>query len=325
MSDNMVDQAPTEANETLDRKELLAQQFEEAEAKAESGRDESGRFAKTTVREEEPAPEPAEEPVWKRPPLSWKKDYHEVWQKADPRLQEYAYQREEQMRRGVEPLLQAKQFADAVQEAISPYMTTLNGLGLKPEQAISALMKADHTLRTSDPQTRLQYFMQLANEYGVNLQGMPQGQQQMVDPTVFALKNELANVRGEVMTWKQQQEAAEQAVLANEIDSFAQKAEFFEEARPEMIKLLQSGVAETLEDAYDRAVYGNRELREKVLAAQQAEQNAKMAAEKNRAAKAARAAAVSVRSATPGVNTAPKAQSRRALLEEAFEETTARL
>lgn len=325
MDERTVDQASTEATETLDRKELLAQQFEEAETSAPAGRDESGRFAKTTVQEEEPAVEPAEEPVWKRPPLSWKKDYHEVWQKADPRLQEYAYQREEQMRRGVEPLLQAKQFADAVQEAISPYMTTLNGLGMKPEQAISALMKADHTLRTSDPQTRLQYFMQLANEYGVNLQGMPQGQQQMVDPTVFALKNELANVRGEVMTWKQQQEAAEQAVLANEIDSFAQKAEFFEEARPEMIKLLQSGVAETLEDAYDRAVYGNRELREKVLSAQQAEQNAKMAAEKNRAAKAARAAAVSVRSATPGVNTAPKAQSRRALLEEAFEETTARL
>jgi hypothetical protein len=204
-------------------------------------------------------------------------------------------------------------------------MTTLNGLGMKPEQAISALLKADHTLRTSDPQTRLDYFMQLAGEYGVNLQGMPQGQQQAVDPTIFALKNELANVRGEVQTWKQQQEAAEQAVLSNEIEGFAQKAEFFEEARPEMIKLLQSGVAETLEDAYDRAVYGNRELREKVLSAQQAEQNAKMAAEKNRAAKAARAAAVSVRSATPGANTAPKAQSRRALIEEAFEETTARL
>jgi hypothetical protein len=325
MSDNTVDQAPTEANETLDRKELLAQQFEEAETNAPAGRDESGRFAKTTVQEEALAPEPVEEPVWKRPPLSWKKDYHEVWQKADPRLQEYAFQREEQMRRGVEPLLQAKQFADAVQEAISPYMTTLNGLGMKPEQAISALMKADHTLRTSDPQTRLNYFMQLAGEYGINLQGMPQGQQQAVDPTIFALKNELASVRGEVTTWKQQQEAAEQAVLSNEIDSFAQKAEFFEEARPEMIKLLQSGVAETLEDAYDRAVYGNRELREKVLSAQQAEQNAKMAAEKNRAAKAARAAAVSVRSATPGANTAPKAQSRRALIEEAFEETTARL
>ena len=323
MSDNTVDQAPTEANETLDRKELLSQQFEEAEAN--NGRDESGRFAKTTVQEEAPAPEPAEEPVWKRPPLSWKKDYHEVWQKADPRLQEYAFQREEQMRRGVEPLLQAKQFADSMQEVISPYMTTLNGLGMKPEQAISALLKADHTLRTSDPQTRLNYFMQLAGEYGINLQGMPQGQQQAVDPTIFALKNELANVRGEVTTWKQQQEAAEQAVLSNEIEGFAQKAEYFEEARPEMIKLLQSGVAETLEDAYDRAIYGNRDLRERVLSAQQAKQNVQIAAEKNRAAKAARAAAVSVRSATPGANTAPKANDRRALLEQAFEDNDARL
>lgn len=318
--------------DTSDRRAILEQSFEAAEKgePIDSGRDDQGRFAPRQTAAEQPAEveteTPAEEPVWKRPPLSWKKDYHEVWAKADPRLQEYAYQREEQMRRGVEPLLQAKQFADAVQEAISPYITTLNGLGLKPEQAISALMKADHTLRTSDPQTRLNYFMQLANEYGVNLQGAAQGQPQApTDPTIFALRNELANVRGEVTTWKQQQEAAEQAVLANEIDAFAQKAEFFEEARPEMIKLLQSGVAETLEDAYDRAVYGNRELRERVLSAQQAQKDAQIAAEKNRAAKAARAAAVSVRSATPGANTAPKSANRRALLEEALAEAEARL
>lgn len=326
MDDRGADNAVMEAAETTDRKELLAQQFEEMEAQqAETPRDEGGRFAKP-AEPVEAEPEPAEEPVWKRPPLSWKKDYHEVWSKADPRLQEYAYQREEQMRRGVEPLLQAKQFADAVNEAISPYVSTITGLGLKPEQAIASLMKADHTLRTSDPQTRYQYFMQLANEYGVNLQGMPQGQAApSVDPTIFALKNELANVRGEVMTWKQQQEAAEQAVLQNEIEEFAQKAEYFEEARAEMIKLLQGGVAETLEDAYDRAVYGNKDLRERILSAQQAKQNAQASAEKNRAAKAARAAAVSVRSATPGANTAPKANDRRALLEQAFEESNARL
>lgn len=323
MDDQTVENT-VESEEPVDRKEFLAKQFEEAESAEPTGRDESGRFTKQTAPES--APEPVEEPVWKRPPLSWKKDYHEVWQKADPRLQEYAFQREEQMRRGVEPLLQAKQFADAVNEAISPYAQTLTGLGLKPEQAIAALMKADHTLRTSDPQTRYNYFMQLANEYGINLNGQqPTAAQTTVDPTIFALKNELANVRGEVLTWKQQQEAAEQAVLANQIDNFAQTAEHFEDARPEMIKILQSGQAETLEEAYDKAVWGNKDLRERVLSAQQAEQAAKVAAEKNRAAKAARAAAVSVRSATPGANTAPKAKDRRSLLEEAFEETNARL
>lgn len=313
-----------ESQEPVDRKEFLAKQFEEAETAAPSGRDESGRFAKQSA--PEPEPEPVDEPVWKRPPLSWKKDYHEVWSKADPRLQEYAYQREEQMRRGVEPLLQAKQFADSIQEAINPYLNTITGLGLKPEQAIASLMKADHTLRTSDPDTRYNYFMQLANEYGINLQGaQPAAAQTGYDPTIFALKNELANVRGEVLTWKQQQEAAEQAVLANEIDSFAQTAEYFDEVYQEMAKILQSGQAQTLEQAYDKAVWGDKNLRERVLSAQQAEQAAKVAAEKNRAAKAARAAAVSVRSATPGVNTAPKAKDRRSLLEEAFEENNARL
>ena len=317
----------TATEEPVDRKSLLAEQFEAAETEAPTGRDEAGRFAKTT-RAEEPPPEPVEEPVWKRPPASWKKEYHEAWQKADPRIQEYAWQREEQMRKGIEPLLSKKQFADAMEEAIEPYRQTITGLGLKPEQAVAALMKADYTLRNSDPQARAQYFAQLAQEYGVDLSGMGASQayapQNPADPLLFALKNELASVKGEVLTWKQQQEAMEQAKMANEIDSFSQKAEYFEEARPTMIQLLQSGMAETLEDAYDKALRLDSELSAKIQESRQAELDRKQAAEKNRAAKAARAAAVSVRSATPGANTAPKAQSRRALLEESFNEQESR-
>ena len=127
------------------------------------------------------------------------------------------------------------------------------------------------------------------------------------------------------MGWKQQQEMAENQTLLSEINSFADKAEHFEEARPTMIQLLQSGVAETLEDAYDKAIRLNDDLFNRVQSARQAEVAAKQAQEKNRAAKAARAAAVSVRGSTPGINTAPKAQSRRALLEEAFDESSSRL
>ena len=74
-----------------DRRELLSQQFDEAQPQVEATPAE-------TV-QSEPAPEPA---VWERPPASWKKDYHEVWQTADPRLKEYAWQREEEMKKGVE-------------------------------------------------------------------------------------------------------------------------------------------------------------------------------------------------------------------------------
>ena len=325
----------TEAPQAEDtRRTLLEEGFEAAE-KGEpienvGNRDPQGRFTRQTA-PQEPA-EAEEPPVWKRPPASWKKDYHEIWHKADPRMQEYAWQREEQMRAGVEPLLSKAQFADAMQEAIQPYMTTIQGLGLQPEKAVAALMEADHKLRNSDPQTKLQYFYQLAQSYGINLgamqgqtlqqPGVPQGG---VDPLVYQLQNELNNVRGEVMGWKQQQEMAQNQQLLNEISQFSLKAEHFEDARPTMIQLLQSGMAETLEEAYDKAIRLNPELFDQVNKAQQAEVASKQAREANKVAKAARAAAVSVRSATPGANTAPKAASRRAILEEAFSETDARL
>ncbi len=312
----------------VDRRAVLEQGFDAAE-KGEpveaSGRDNRGRFA-PTAEESEPEAEP---PVWRRPPASWRKDYHEVWQKADPKMQEYAWQREEQMRAGVEPLLSKAQFADTMQEAIEPYLPTIQGMGLTPEKAVSALMQADYTLRTAPPQQKMQLFAQLAQSYGINLGGMnanPQATpQNSVDPLVWQLQNELNNVRGEVMGWKQQQEMQQNQQLLGEINQFSLKADHFEEARPTMIQLLQSGMAETLDEAYEKAIRLNPDLFEQVSKAQQAEQAAKQAKEYNRAAKVARAAAVSVRSATPSANTAPKAANRRALLEEAFSETETRL
>lgn len=315
-----------------DRRAMLEQGFEAAEKgepiEAAIGRDEQGRFAPRAAERAEPVQE-AEPPVWRRPPASWKKEYHDVWQKADPKMQEYAWQREEQMRAGVEPLLAKAQFADTMQQAIEPYLPTIQGMGLTPEKAVSALMQADYTLRTAPPQQKMQLFAQLAQSYGINLGAMganPQvAPQNSVDPLVWQLQNELNNVRGEVMGWKQQQEMQQNQQLLTEINQFSLKADHFEEARPTMIQLLQSGMAETLEDAYEKAIRLNPDLFDQVSKAQQAEQAAKQAKEYNRAAKAARAAAVSVRSATPGANTAPKAANRRALLEEAFAESETRL
>lgn len=314
------------AEPQVDRKELLEQQFEQAEqaapqvAEARVPRDQAGKFA-TPDRAVEP---PKEEPVWKRPPASWKKDYHDAWQTADPRLQEYAWQREEQMRRGVEPLLTKAQFADSMQEVVAPYLNTIQGLGLKPDTAVKALFEADAALRNPNHDQRLQYFMQLAQQYGVNLSGQAQ-QYQATDPSVYALQNELNNVRGEVLSWKQQQEARQNETLLGEIDQFSAKAEHFEAARPTMIQLLQSGVAETLQDAYDKAIRLDPELFQTVQQAQQASAAASKSKELNNAAKAARAAAVSVRGSTPGTNTATKAQDRRALLAEQFDGLSDRL
>lgn len=306
--------------EQLDRRELLSQQFDDAQQQVEATPAETVQPAIQTP-EAEPQAEP---PVWERPPASWKKDYHEVWQTADPKLKEYAWQREEEMKRGVEPLLSKAQFADQIQQAIEPYQNNLRTLGIEPPQAIKALMDADNVLRHGTPQQKAQMFASLSQQYGVNLGEIGNLQQQPVDPTVSMLQNELYSVKNEVMTWKQQQEAAQNQALLSEIDSFAQKAEFFEDARPTMIQLLNSGMAQNLEDAYNKALRLDESLSSKLQQSQQAQAEAAKREAANKAAKAARAAAVSVRSSTPGVNTATKAQDRRSLLAEQIESLNGR-
>jgi len=320
----------TEAEDKpLDRKAMLLQQFEEADSDepkiAPSERDDRGKFNKKELSEETSE---TEEELWKRPPTSWKKEYHEAWQSADPRLQQYAWQREEEMRRGIEPLKSKAAFADEINQVLDPYLPTIQQLGINPSKAIEGLLRADHTLRTSPPEARRAYMMQLANAYGVDIgngQGMPKGQtQQSVDPNYYMLQNELQNIRGEVTSWKQQQERAIDEGILSEINVFADKAEHFEEVRPAMIQLLQSGVSETLEDAYNKAIRLDDQLFESIQGRRQAETDARKRASADKAAKAAKAAAVSVRSSTPGTQPKAKAQDRRSMLLDQFSDLSER-
>lgn len=331
MADNLQDIVPVENPDS--RRDLLAQQLDEIEqnvaepaietpAAENRPRNEAGRYAKVNPE----ADQSVEEPVWKRPPASWKREQHEVWNAADPRMQEYAYQREEQMRAGVAPFQEKARYAEQMQQVIEPYMQTIQGLGIQPYQAVGALMNADYTLRNSSPQDRLAYFARLAQSYGVDLSRVGElPQQSPVNSIVYDLQNELNTVRGEVESWKNQQEQAQNTALLGEIDKFSQTVDYFEEARPAMIQLLQGGMAEDLQDAYNKAVRIDPNLFDTVNLSQQAEMSVQKRAAANRAAKSARAAAVSVRSSTPGAQTTTKTQDRRSLLAEQFDAMNERL
>ena len=297
-----------ENTEQPDRRELLSQQFDEVQNEAP---------VEAVKTQEQPNLEPpAEPPVWERPPASWKKDYHEAWTTADPKLKEYAWKREEEMRAGVQPVLTKAQYADQMQQAIEPYMNNIRGLGIEAPQAVKALMEADNVLRHGSPQQKQAYFAQLAQQYGINMGDV---QIQPTDPNFYAIQNELAQVRGEVLNWKQAQENAQNEALLSEINQFQSKAEYFEEARPTMIQLLNSGVAKDLDDAYQKAIRLDNDLFTKHQQASQGQADAAKREASNRAAKAARAAAVSVKSSTPGAATSTKAQDRRSLLMEQFD------
>lgn len=298
-----------------DRKDLLAQQFSEAETPQQAP--EATAPAEVAVDAAQAEPAEVEEPVWKRPPASWKREFHEPWETANDKLREYIWQREQEMQAGVEPLKPKAQLADRFQKTIEPYMTTIQGLGIDPIEAVRGLMDADHQLRTLPPEQKRALIARMAASYGVNL-GEVEGQP-VADPLVYELRNEINSVRGEVLTWKEQQQQVQDQQLIAEINEFAKDADLFEDARPVMVELLQKGLASSLSDAYHKALRLDDDLYEKAQGRLQAEAEAKDRAAADKAAKAAKAAAVSVKSSTPGASAPPKAPNRRALLEDQFD------
>lgn len=329
-------------NESPTRHDALTEAFAQAEKedqapeetpaqKSERLRDESGKFVAKPKEKEAtapsgeqgaaspPAPPPAAqpEPVWKtKTPQSWKKDYHEVWQTVPENVREYVWQREEQMKAGVQPLLSKAEQFDAINQVVEPYLPTIKGLGHTVPQVIKTFFEADKILRSGNPQEKLAYIGQIAHNYGVDLSqltGMA-SQAAPVDPNYGSLQNRLIQLEGRLKVQQEQQEEAERQLLRGEIEKFASAPghEHYETVKPTMATLLQSGAAKDLEDAYTKAVRLDDSLFESLMRASQA----KVIEDKDKVAKTARAAAVSVRGSTPGSHTATKAQTRRDVIAE---------
>jgi len=261
---------------------------EQDAAPADAPRDDAGRFA-APPQDEQPALAPT-----KPRPSSWKKDYDEHWTKLDPSLQDYISQREQEYAKGVSTYKQNWDQAAPIYEAMQPFMPLLQQNNIDPKQWISGLGNAHRMLTQGSDDEKLRMFAQLATDYGVPL-GALTGQQSGIDPQFSHLAQKLGQMENRWTQFEQQREQQENAALQNDISAFSQKAPHFEQVRETMAGLLQSGVAQDLQSAYDKAI----RLHDDIWQQQQAEQ-AKAAAEQNQQKVAqARAKAVSPRSSSP--------------------------
>lgn len=347
------------ADEQVTRREVLSQQFDAVEEGAataapadeapQSGRerDETGKFvAKAEPKEEKPEPvakaatetpaeePPAEPPVWARPPASWKKPTDlATWQAMTPAAQQRAFEREEQMRTGVESAIPKARLADEITKVSEPYMNTIRGLGIDLPRAVEGLLKVDHTLRYGSPEQKQAEFSRLAQIYGVNIGGQqapqPGATPVPTDPNYQALSNQFNSLRGEVLSFKQAQEQAQQAAHIAEINRFAQARPYFALLRPHMVTIIDEAAKNNqpmdLEGAYTKALSEFDELSALNQQANQAQEETAKRETANRAAKAAKAAAVSVKTSTPGRQTTTNAQTRREKIVELVDGLDARL
>ena len=346
------------SEENLDRRELLMQALESAdeqepveteEIRSEDISEESDKAENSNANHEESAEtfdaieyadkdeaqEAAEDVKPVTRPSTWKKEYVQIWDKMEAgeqiskedftKFAEYANQRESEYKKGVSTYKAEADRAKSYEEAIAPYAQELQKRGIRPDQYISNLARADQILTHAPMKQKVQIFQRLAQEYGVQLNGS--GQMQQFDPYTQQLMNQLNMVNQEVSSIKGRFAEEENQRLMNEIEKYrsdAEKYPHFDVVREEMAQLLELGKAQDLETAYKKAVRMNDDVW--ALEQDRLLKDAKQTAIKAQQVAKAKAAAVSPKSVTPsGRVTEPgDKKDRRSLISEQLGEAMSR-
>ena len=347
------------SEEQLDRRELLMQAMEEAEnveepveteaVLEEDNTEESDKVEASNADHEESAEtldaiefadkdeaqEAAEEVKPVTRPSTWKKEYVQIWDKMEAgeqiskedftKFAEYANQRESEYKKGVSTYKAEADRAKSYEEAIAPYAQELQKRGIKPDQYISNLARADQILTHAPMEQKVQIFQRLAQEYGVQLNG--NGQMQQFDPYTQQLMNQLNQVNQEVSSIKGRFAEEENQRLMKEIEKYrsdADKYPHFDVVREEMAQLLELGKAQDLETAYKKAVRMNDDVW--ALEQDRLLKDAKQTAIKAQQVAKAKAAAVSPKSVTPSgrVSEPGDKKDRRSLISEQLGEAMSR-
>lgn len=306
-------------NEDRDIEDIMSEAYDKATAE-EGGegsgpaRDENGRFApkqdKEGTKEEHEGEQPEAQPEQNTgeeestetidPPASWTKETQEAFAQLPPALQKQVADREREREQFANTKAQEaaearKQYA-AFEEAVAPYREMIQREGGTPLGAVQNLLQTAASLR-QDPRGTL---TRLAQQYGVDLSQNPQQAQ----PLQAAMQR-IQQLENHLNQQEQARQQSQDAEISQTIEEFAAEKDdsgnalrpHFEDVREDMAALLHAGRAKDLAGAYDMATWARPEIRQKILDAQRAEQEAEQkAASRNKVSSAKKAAGKQVKS-----------------------------
>lgn len=265
------------------------------EAPQGRARDERGRFASGGQDEAEipavEAPTPAEAEITDRdgetadepagaqplsPPDRWSADDKAKFAALPREAQEIVLQRERDVERHLtqksQEAAELKKQYERLDSVIAPYRQALAERGLDEAGYVSRLIDLDRQAST-DPAGFVRWF---AQQYNVDLGGKPpEGGEQSV---VQSLQSEIVQLKqqlgSKVEGLERQFTQKQQSEIRGQIDAFKSQPgrEHFDSVRGQMAALMQSGQAQSLEQAYDMAIWANPEVRAQLMAAEQARQ-----------------------------------------------------
>lgn len=260
-------------------------------------RDDVGRFAKEQ-KAEAAAPIPTGDTLTpagvdpaQQAPNTWTPAARAKFAALEPDVKSEIMKREQDMARAITSHDQDRNFGKTVKDVVTPYLPMIQAEGATPETAIQSLLNTAYRLRTSSPQEKGVLLANLARQYGADLSAFSGDQEQtQIDPTVQALQQKLQQLEGFISQQHTQQQTVAEQNLLRDINAFqADPAHpHFEKVGQQMAGLIKAGLAATLQQAYDQAIYMHPEVRQQVISAQQTDAQRKQIEEAKQKAEQAR-------------------------------------
>lgn len=262
-----------------------------------------------------------------RPPASWSAAAKAKFATLEPDIQREVLKREDDFHKGIEQYKAKATLADTLYREIQPYEAVLRSEGVTPEVAVRSLMNAAYTLRAGTPQQKAQLIQDVAQTYGIDLSGLASGEVPEIDPNTHALQNRLASLEGAIANSFAQRQQHDVQTLTQQIEQFRNdpKNLYFDDVRQDMGVLIQNARAQTLQDAYDMAIWARPDIRALLLAQQQqASDQERLEAAKRSALEAQRAQSVNVRGRNTSFPDAPVGKTLDETLNAVFDDIQSR-
>jgi hypothetical protein len=183
------------------------------------------------------------------PPNSWKPEARAKWDKLDPEVRGEIARRERDIESGMRNAAERSRVASAVMAEFEPYSEVLQAEGATPVQAMRTLLQTAYALRSAGPEYRKTIFLQLAQQYNVDLTTGINGE--LAHAQAALSQHDIASREAAAQYESQQHQAA-----ANVIAQFKSMPghEHFETVKEIMGNLIATGTVNDLETAYQQAM-----------------------------------------------------------------------
>lgn len=238
-------------------------------------------------------------------PKTWSKEALAEWATLPPRAQQEILKREEDFLRGITQYKERAETGDRFSKVVEPYSPILQAENIDPVQMFQSFAANHYILSRGTEAQKLELAANMIAGYGIDFNNLANfiGDRilEPADPRVATLEQEIAALKQGQATITEREKAAQVQQLGSEIETFAADPAhpFFAELVDDIAKLFETGQANTLAEAYEKAVYLNPTTRQKEVERLTAERLASQTTETvNRQDKIARSTAADL-SLTP--------------------------